>query len=118
MSLLKLNPNFKPAFDGVVEATALVQKTAKDAKVLKAYLFGSSASGKNTDDSDLDILVIIPDLASETDYYKIVNQPFYSDRAVDWIFKKETDFNLQKTIGGVCLVAYQTGVVIYNDQEK
>ncbi len=114
-NLLKLNPDFKPAFDGVQLAGDLISKIHLEKKIITAYLFGSSAEFKNTENSDLDILLVIPDQENETDYYKIVQQPFFSNRAVDWIIKKATDFEKRKNIGGVCMTAFQNGIVIYND---
>ncbi len=92
MSLLKLDPDFKPAFNGPLLAQDLIYKISKEFTILKAYLFGSSALAKNTNDSDLDILLVVPDHVDTKSYYKFVNTPFFSTVAVDWIIKTETDF--------------------------
>lgn len=112
MSLLTLDPNFKPAFDGVKIASELLVKVAAELPILKAYLFGSSAIGKNTKDSDLDLLIVVPDFADIKTYYNFVNTPFFSPVAVDWIIKTESDFTANQSLGGVSMVASQTGIEI------
>ncbi len=115
--LLKLNPDFKPAFDGKALAKELIAKILVEQKLTQAFLFGSAAENKNTENSDLDILLVIPNDADEKNYYKVTQRPFFSSRAVDWIVKKESDFNIQKNIGGISLIAYQTGILIYDDKK-
>lgn len=113
--LSKLDPNFKPAFDGPSEFRSLMKKLAAQSNehVINAYLFGSAAQAKNTVDSDLDILVVIPDSADEKTLYKIVNQPGFSNYAVDWLFKKLSDFLREKESGGVCRIASQSPVRLF-----
>lgn len=113
-NLLKLDPNFKPAFDGVSLARELIIKILSQRPLVKAVLFGSSAEGKNTADSDLDILLVIPDSEEPQDYYKIVTAPFFSKVAVDWLILKESDFDEKKNIGGVCFVADKKGINLIN----
>lgn len=115
--LHKLDPNFKPAFNGPELAHSLVQKLNETASKLNkpiefAYLFGSASVGKNSVDSDLDILVVVSDHYSNDIpfYYSIVNQPFFSPVAVDWIFMSSSDFNLKKEDGGVARIAYVNGM--------
>ncbi|MEY4616591.1 MAG: hypothetical protein RJB66_1551 [Pseudomonadota bacterium] len=105
----RLNPHFKPAFDGLKIATALIEKILQTNTIIEAYLFGSAAEEKNTADSDLDILLVIPDGLSSKDYYKIVTTPFFSPIAVDWIIKNETDFKKECEIGGVAMIAKHQG---------
>lgn len=110
MSLLKLDPNFKPAFDGQVLAQELINKVSAALPILKAYLFGSAAEGKNTVNSDLDILLVVPDSSDIKIFYKFVNAPFFSPVAVDWIVKTSTEFEKEKGIGGVAMIASHTGI--------
>jgi hypothetical protein len=112
-SLSRLNPNFKAAFDAPRESQALLRKLAKLIQVQEAYLFGSGAQGKNTADSDLDLLVVIPDEASELDYFEIVSQPGFSSLATDWIFRKKSQFLSEQEIGGVTRVAIMTGIKVF-----
>jgi len=110
MSLLKLDPNFKPAFDGPFLAQELVDKLIMALPISAAYLFGSSAHKKNTLNSDLDILLIVPDNSDIKIYYKFINTPFFSKIAVDWIIKTVTEFEKDKFIGGIAMIALQTGI--------
>ncbi|MBC7420357.1 MAG: nucleotidyltransferase domain-containing protein [Bdellovibrio sp.] len=110
MSLLKLDPNFKPSFDGHALAQGLVNKILRALPICQAYLFGSCAEGKNTTDSDIDILLIVPDSANVKEYYQFVNAPFFSEVAVDWIIKTSTDFEKNKSIGGIAMIASQNGI--------
>lgn len=107
--LLKLNPNFKPAFDGLKIANDLVLKLKTHVVINEAFLFGSASEGKNTIDSDIDLLIIVNDQDSITKAYHEVNQPFFSEIAVDWIIKTQTEFDEQKEIGGVCFIASKSG---------
>ena len=110
MSLLKLNPHFKPAFNGPLIAQQLVSKVADAKPVVVAYLFGSAALGKNTSNSDLDILLVVPDGSDIKKYHQFVNTPYFSPVAVDWIIKSTGDFEKDKNIGGVAMIAIQTGI--------
>ena len=112
--LRKLDPDFQPSFDGLLEAKNLIKKISTVKPILNALLFGSSVNGKATANSDLDILLIIPDNENPKDYYKIVQAPFFSERATDWIIKTKTEFDMRKKSGGVCFVAAETGIVIAN----
>jgi predicted nucleotidyltransferase len=107
--LLRLNPNFKPAFDGIECAKLLIVKLQNEIEIKEAFLFGSAAEGKNTEDSDLDLLIVVGIVSDIKKCYEIVNRPFFSERAVDWIVKSQADFNVQKEVGGVCRVAFLTG---------
>lgn len=110
MSILRLDPNFKPAFNGQALAQALLSKVLTSLPVAEAYLFGSSAQGRNTVNSDLDILVVVPDSADIKKYYEFVNAPFFSTVAVDWIIKTTTEFQKEKVVGGISMIASQTGI--------
>lgn len=104
-NLLKLDPDFKPAFDGELIASDLVNKLSSAMTVDRALLFGSSSKGKNTANSDLDILVVVPDGVDIKKYFKFVTAPHFSPVAVDWIFKSASDYTKEKDIGGVSMIA-------------
>jgi len=61
MSLLTLDPDFKCAFDGPKKAQDLFSKVFELMEVENGYLFGSAVEGRNTENSDLDILLVVPD---------------------------------------------------------
>lgn len=111
--LNRLNPNFKPAFDGPQKALEIILKLKDRRAILAAYLFGSAAKGKNTENSDLDLLVVIEDKDDQKDFFKIVQEPFFANIAIDWIFKNESEFNIEKNKGGVCFIATTEGIKIY-----
>jgi predicted nucleotidyltransferase len=118
MSLLRLDPDFKPAFDGPQLAQELIYKVAASLPLEAAFLFGSASRQKNTPDSDLDIILVVPEDASIKEYYRFVNQPFFSRISVDWIIKTKTEFENEKMIGGVSMVAFQTGIELKANDSK
>jgi predicted nucleotidyltransferase len=87
---------------------------------MDVFLFGSAAEGKNTLDSDLDILVIVPDNYGQIikDFYNIVTQPYFSPVAVDWIFKTKSEFDIQKEIGGISRIVFLNGMRIKINEFK
>lgn len=115
-SLLRLDPKFQPAFNGSEIAIELVSKLVLQVPVESAFLFGSAAEGKNTSNSDLDVLVVVPDGSNIKDYYSVVNAPFYSPLAVDWIFKTKSYFDYEKNVGGISRIADMSGKKIYSKQ--
>jgi predicted nucleotidyltransferase len=107
--ILRLDPNFQPAFDGLSYANILLSKLKNLVPLLEFYLFGSCAEGLNTQNSDLDILVVVANEADIKICYKEVTKPFFSEIAVDWIVKTKKEFELEKNIGGVSRIAYTIG---------
>ncbi|HEY8270722.1 MAG TPA: nucleotidyltransferase domain-containing protein, partial [Pseudobdellovibrionaceae bacterium] len=105
-SLSKLNRNRTPPFDGIKKASELVHKLASEMALHQAYLFGSAANNEHTLDSDLDILVVVESTSDIAKLYKIVQRPFFSSVAVDWIVKSRAEFSKMKDVGGVCFVAF------------
>lgn len=109
-SLLKLHPNFKPSFDGVSIAQSLVNKViGRGLPVTRAFLFGSSALQQNTFDSDVDILLVVPDSGNLKSYYDLVGEGFFSPVAVDWIILNESEYLSKKDLGGVAFIATHYG---------
>ncbi len=108
-SLLKLNRKRTPPYDGIKMASELVQKLESEIALYQVYLFGSAATNEHTLDSDLDLLVIVDDTSDIKKVYKIVQRPFFSSVAVDWIVKSKAEFSKMKDIGGVCFVAFHQG---------
>jgi len=39
-----------------------------------------------------------------------VHAPFFSDVAVDWIIQTKSDFETKKKIGGVSMIAFESGI--------
>jgi predicted nucleotidyltransferase len=113
--LSRLNPNFKAAFDGLKIANAILTKLAQTYNICDAYVFGSCAEGKNTENSDLDLLVVVPNGSDISRYYALVNTPFFSPVAVDWILITQDEFEKNREIGGVSRIAYLTGKKVWPD---
>lgn len=116
--LQRLDPKFKPAFDGPARARELICKLSSCEIVEVAYLFGSASEGKNTSDSDIDLLVVIPNSAKASEYYKVVGAPNFSAIAVDWIFKTRDEFERQLNEGGISRIAKLQGVRIFPNDSK
>lgn len=110
MGLLKLSKKKLIDFDPIEKARGLISKLSTQVKIEEAYLFGSGVNGKMTPDSDLDILVVFSDQPKVKLAYGVVSKPYFSDIAVDWIFKTKKDFQGRKEIGGVCFEAFHHGV--------
>ncbi len=114
--LARLNPKFKPAFDGVSAARqAVLRLQQQSVSIIEAYLFGSAAVGKNTADSDLDILVVIPQDADLRTYFQACQKPGISDIATDWLFKKQDEFLSEIQNGGISRIAVSEGVKVFPD---
>ncbi len=108
-ALSKLKPNRTPPFDGMAIASSLVGKILQKMKVQKAILFGSAAVNEHTENSDLDILIVVENQLHIKQVYSIVQTPYFSPIAVDWIVKTQKDFDQYKDIGGVCFMAHNFG---------
>jgi hypothetical protein len=111
-NLLKLDPNFKANFNGPLLASQLVTKIKNQRPIAHAFLFGSASEGRNTQNSDLDILLVVPDSENVKDYYSIVQQPFFSPVSTDWIILTMAEFVQQRNVGGVAFVAFHHGAEI------
>jgi predicted nucleotidyltransferase len=86
------------------------------AKPWKAIVFGSMAEKTATTDSDLDVLVV----CRHPEDIKRVRDKIYSNLKgpltvvpVDFIFVTRDRFERQKSLGGVCMAAFESGELIY-----
>ena len=89
-----------------------VRRRIQNAAPLRAIVFGSFADRTETEDSDIDILVICSDEAE----IKCCRDKIYADLhgpitvlSVDFIFVTETRFQEMSLKGGVCMVAKNSG---------
>jgi predicted nucleotidyltransferase len=87
-----------------------------EANPLRAIVFGSYSSNTATEDSDIDVLVI----CRNGQDIKSVRNSIYKDLKgmiasvpVDFIFVTEADFKLRKQMGGVCMIANNEGITLY-----
>lgn len=82
------------------------------------YLFGSCATGKVTDESDIDLLVVVPDSASDKltntrKAYRVTSElPYPKDIIVDCesVFQKRS-----KWVSSIEREVLETGKVVYRE---
>lgn len=108
MGLSKLSPNVS-SDEAKKMAKILIDKLKQAQPPLAAYLFGSGANEGLTDDSDLDLLVVFKSQDEIQKAQTIVFQSGFSNRAVDWVFVLESEFQKRKSYGGVCFEAFNHG---------
>ena len=112
MSLLKLRPIPKSEFDPVAEARGALEYYELNEIALEAYVVGSAASDHFSQESDIDIVVIFPDLKTIEQAREHLSREPFSEWPFDWIFKTRKDFDQRSSLGGVCYMAKETGVKI------
>lgn len=103
----------KPVEQAVVDDAidAIVAAIVNVGPVEEVYLFGSAASGKMTDQSDIDLLVVCPDRESIRPMQKkLRNLPRLTQFPVDLVWIDRDAFDHKKSIGGICFVAYHDGI--------
>ena len=81
----------------------------------KIILFGSAATGGMTRDSDIDLLIVEPEIESRTEEYRLVREAIGSiEYPVDVLFITTEWFEDSKNvIGGIAYPANKYGKVIY-----
>lgn len=80
------------------------------------YLFGSFADGSNTEDSDLDLYIIVEDTVTDlaaitTQAYRAIRE--VKQRSVDIVIGTQSRFESQKHIPSVENEVYRKGVLLY-----
>ncbi len=81
---------------------------------INVFLFGSAARDDMTEDSDLDLLVVVADSAN----LKEIKKKYYCRRKshmwpVDILFMKQSAFQAKSGIGGVAMLCIQEGVLLF-----
>ena len=97
------------------EASCVAQKIVGAVDPLAIFLFGSAGEGKATDQSDLDFLIVVKDEARQREAQRNLSRlmPLSATFAVDLIWVSESEFNRKKEIGGVCLIAWEDGKLLF-----
>ena len=95
----------------------LVSSIVERCQPLRVIVFGSAARNELTDCSDLDIFVITRSV-QET---KQARQDYYSKKpVVEWpadiFFISQEEFDKRSLNGGICMIAKDEGIVIYNKE--
>ncbi len=91
------------------ELDEVVRRLVSAYKPQRIYLFGSHARGDETDDSDFDLLVVVPDSAGgEQQQSRLAYQVLWgTGTSADVIVKTVTEFNrrkhLQTSLAGTIL---------------
>ena len=99
------------------ELKLLVDIIVRVVPVEKIFLFGSFATGKEHNDSDLDIFVVLKENADirEIDAMKLINKAIRDKKTmpVDIIVCKRINFNQKKHVPSIERQIAQEGMVIY-----
>ena len=87
----------------------------------KIYLFGSFATGTNTEESDLDFYIVVNDTV--TDLVEVTSNAYKSirkikQRPVDIIVGTQSRFDERKEMMSVENEVYKKGVLIYESGSK
>ena len=102
---------------GIDEQTIqeIVQRILTAAKPDKIILFGSAATGQMTRDSDVDLLIIKPDISDQrNEYVRIIKALWDIRYPFDVLFIDTRWFEESKDIiGGIAYPANKYGKVIY-----
>ncbi len=118
MGLLKLGKDKNVSFNPLDEANSILKQMLSCVPISRAYLFGSGATDKFNSDSDLDLLLIFEDDADLREMQKLVYSRRWSALPIDFIIKNESDFEIRKTVGGVCFEAFHYGKELRIDESK
>lgn len=110
MGLNKLAASYNPGFDPKDRARALAKDLASTFPGLQVYLFGSAASGRFTEDSDLDLLLVYPDGTDLAASQKTLYSKRWTDIAVDFICVTQEQFDKKKNLGGICFESFHYGM--------
>ena len=102
---------------GIDEKTVqeIVQRILSVAKPDKIILFGSAATGQMTRDSDIDLLVVEPDVRNQRNEYVRIRKALWDiDYPFDILFISTDWFEQSKeVVGGIAHPASKYGRVIY-----
>lgn len=82
-------------------------------------IFGSYARGKITGTSDLDIAILFNDRDTLRIQKKIIlNSKLFLDYSSDILFYTCDDFEKKASLGGVCAIIKNEGIIIYDKRAK
>jgi predicted nucleotidyltransferase len=102
---------------GIDEATIeeIVRRVLSVARPDKIILFGSAATGQMTPDSDIDLLIVEPDVSGQREQYVRIREALENlSYPFDLLFINTEWFEDSKdVIGGIAYPANKYGRVIY-----
>ncbi len=94
----------EPEYDGIMDQSEMIATATKTiverANPLRIILFGSRARGEARQDSDLDLLIILPDGSSSSEVRKSIGRALISPFAsFDLIVYTESEFGKKRLEG-------------------
>lgn len=93
----------------------LVYAISQVSEVKSVFLFGSATSGKMTDQSDIDLLLVVERPAEIRSAQKqLRNIQRLTNFAVDLVWVDLIEFERKKVLGGVCLIAFEDGRCLFS----
>ena len=93
---------------------AIVAEIVALENILEVYLFGSVCEGKQSDQSDIDLLIVTADLQAIRSAQKNLRHiQKLTDFPVDLVWVDKDQFDRKKNLGGVCMVAFHDGKRVY-----
>ena len=96
----------------------LVREIVVSGNILSIYLFGSASEGKQSDQSDIDLLIVVPDVSTiKSSQKKLRHIQKLTDFPVDLVWVDREQFERKKDIGGVCMIAFHDGQRVYPKHE-
>jgi len=101
------------------EAKSIANKIVVKVDPLKVICFGSVASGLTTDQSDIDLLVVLEDHMNIME----ARRRFLPARkgyktALDLVWISSKDFERKKHEGGISMIAHEEGLIIYEKKNS
>lgn len=99
----------------LVRIEGIVPRIVERFHPCRVLLFGSYASGTSTHDSDVDMLVVVPELPERQEAYRFSSdlQARFSLR-LQLLFMGEEEFEeTRDVIGGIAYPAFHSGKVLY-----
>lgn len=95
----------------------LVRAIAGTGDVVAVYLFGSVADCRESDQSDIDLLVVTAgrqEIRSAQEKLRGIQKmtPF----PVDLVWVEQAQFDRKKSLGGVCMIAFEDGHCLYQKE--
>jgi len=96
------------------EARQMADRIVASVNPIMVVCFGSVATGSTTDQSDIDLLIVLDDLDNIMEARRKF-LPFRKDYSVplDLIWMNVSDYNRKKNIGGIAMIAHEDGIILY-----
>lgn len=111
-----LFPSKKPVDKNEVDraVNTLVSAIIEAGGAEAIYLFGSTARGTMTTQSDIDLLIVIEKPSDiKPMKRKLRNIQQLTSFPVDLVWIDRQQFEKKKLLGGVCMIAFEDGILCY-----